>query len=516
MELLINIAMIMAGLVLGFILQELYFRFSEEKAKNDARSILFEAHREADRVLREADQKSRDETLQRKENCEKEIYAKKEELSEWEAELEEKEQTLTLHSEELEKREETLCGLREKLLEEENLARKKQQRLEKLLEEETKMLREVAGLSREDAVVRLLQKLEVELEQEAAAIIEKHLRHCREESNRKSMEILLMAIQRCAVEHTADSVVSNVDIPNDEMKGRVIGRDGRNIRAFEKATGVNVIVDDTPGVIVVSGFDPLRREIARESMQRLVNDGRIHPARIEEVVENTSQEIHSIVMEVGRQAAYEANISNLKERQIELIGKMKFHLVGGQNLLQHTEEVVYLSAILAGELGLDITLAKRCALLHDIGRTADHFQEGSHAKVGADIAKRCHEELEVVNAIAAHHEEVPAQSLYAILLQIAHSVALKRPASRKEALARHLKRMEQLEDIVLSFEGVEQAYAIQSGREIRCVVKSEEIDDARAIKLAHEIAQKIERELSYPGEIKVSLERETRIIEYAR
>jgi len=513
---LIHLAIGMAGLILGFVLRVLWSRIMERNAKHDAATIIEEAQKEAEQLLKECELAARDEIFKKKEAFEAEMSAVRKELRVVEKRLMQKEETLNERAVQLEKRDQQLTQLKEHLEQESKQVQDRSHEIETIIEQEQRTLHEISGLSKEQATEILLKKLEEQMESDVAHLIEKTMARARMDAARKARDILALAVQRCAVEHTADNVVSTIDIPNDEMKGRIIGREGRNIRVFEKNTGIDVIVDDTPGVVVVSGFNAVRREIARKSMEKLILDGRIHPGRIEEVVESTKKEMAAIIMETGNQAAYDAGVTHLQTVEIELVGKMKFHLVSGQNLLQHTMEVVQLTAIMAGELNLDISLARRCALLHDIGRVSDETQEGNHAQVGADIAKRCKEHADVVNAVAAHHENVPARSLYAVLLQIAHTICLDRPGARKIALDRHLKRLQRLEDIALSFQGVDFAYAIQSGREVRCIVNATQLDDNKAILLARKIAQKIEEEMTYPGEIKVTVVRETRIIEYAK
>jgi ribonuclease Y len=515
-DFLINMAVAMAGLLLGFILRLIWSKFSEGSAGKDAAAIMENARKEAERIMKEAELTARDEAFRQKESCENEIASSRKELRNIEKRLIAREETVNERANQVEKKDSQLSELKEKLEQEHRELQHRSSELEELVRVEQRTLHEISGLTKQQATEALLAKMEEELEEDTVRLIEKSLSKAKAEAAQKARDILAMAVQRCAVEHTADNVVSTIDIPSDEMKGRIIGREGRNIRTFEKATGIDVIVDDTPGVIVVSGFNVMRREIARRAMEKLILDGRIHPARIEEVVEATKKEMQDIIIEAGKQAAYEANVHNLHPIELELLGKMRFQMAMGQNLIQHTLEVVQLVTIMASELNLDAQLARRCALLHDMGRASDENTESNHAEAGASIAKRCKEPLEVVNAIAAHHEGVPARSLYAILLQIAHSISLDRPGSRKPFLERHLKRLQRMEDLALSFPGVETVYAIQAGREIRCIVNAKEIDDKKAMSLCRSVARKIEEELTYPGEIKITVVRETRIIEYAK
>lgn len=504
------------GFCIGFPIHWLYKKIQDEKHGTTVTAIRENARKQAEQILKDAEITTRTMALQQKEALEQELAQARKELREVEKRLNCKEENLNHRLRQLEKREARVQEMEQEIAKNEKNIQADTAELEKTLQAELKALQEISGYTKEQAQEMLLARLQEEAEQEAAELIQAIMTRAKAEAEEKACQILAMAIQRCAVEHTANSVVATVDLPNDHMKGRIIGREGRNIRTFEKVSGVDVIVDDTPGVVVVSGFDPIRREIARRSMEKLILDGRIHPARIEEVIEETQKEMERLLDETGKQAAYDLNILDVPPREISLIGKLKFQSVMGQNLLHHTMEIAYLVSVMAGELHLDIALAKRCALLHDIGRAVDHTYEGSHALIGAEIAKRCEEGEEVVNAIAAHHEEVPADSLYAVLLQTAHKISLERPGALKEHWDRHLKRLERLENIALSFKGVESAYAILAGREVRCIVNASEVNDFKAIHLCRNIAKKIKEEFVYSGEIKVVVVRETRIIEYAK
>lgn len=513
---LIHLTIGLAGLLLGFMLRLFWSKIVSDNARYDAIEILDHAKKQAEQLLRESELAAQTEMFKKKELFENEMAAIRRDLRASERRLMQREENLNERNQQLEKRDQQLIQLREHLEEENKKTKLRAEELEKIIEMEQRTLHEISNLTKEQAIQVLLKKLEDQLESEVAHLIEKTMTKARLEAERKARDLLALAVQRCAVEHTADNVVSTIDIPSDEMKGRIIGREGRNIRVFEKSTGIDVIVDDTPGVVVVSGFNAIRREIARRSMEKLILDGRIHPARIEEIVEDSKKELAGVIQETGNQAAYDANVHNLHPQEIELVGKMKFQMINGQNLLQHTMEVVELCAIMAGELNLDVAIARRSALLHDIGRVTDESEEGTHAQIGADIAKRYKEHPDLINAIAAHHEQTSARTLYAVLLQTAHSLCIDRPGARKIALDRHLKRLQRLEDLALSFSEITTAYAIQSGREIRCIVNTQEIDDNKAIILARKLAQKIEEDMTYPGEIKVTLVRETRIVEYAR
>ncbi len=377
-------------------------------------------------------------------------------------------------------------------------------------------LHEVTGLSREEATKKLLDMLQQELNQEAGALVLKHLKRVEEKCKEQGREILLTSLQRYAAAHTAESTTSTIGIPNDEMKGRIIGREGRNIRSFEKETGVDVIIDDTPGVVVVSGFDPVRREVARIALAKLIADGRIHPSRIEEVVQETNAEVEEFVHKQGELACQEVDIQGLPVRIVDLLGRLHFRTSYSQNVLRHSIEVAFLSGMIAEMIGLDGTLARRCGLLHDIGKAADHDLEGGHPKIGADILKRHGECAEVVHAAFGHHDEIVTEYPYTMVVATADACSASRPGARRETLERYIKRMEELETIAGEFPGVAQAYAIQAGREIRVIANARETDDATAAKICRDIAKAFEQRLTYPGEIKVTLVRESRFTELAR
>jgi ribonuclease Y len=371
-------------------------------------------------------------------------------------------------------------------------------------------------MTREEASERLLKLIESELEQDIGNRVLKHERRVNEICDQKSQEIILTAMQRYAAAHTADSTTSTVDIPNDEMKGRIIGREGRNIRAFEKATGVDVIIDDTPGVVIVSGFDPVRREVARQSLDKLIADGRIHPSRIEEIVAETEKELEKYIRRKGQEAAEEVNISGLHERIIYMLGRLHFRTSFSQNVLRHSVEVAFLSGLMAEMTGLNPDIARRAGLLHDIGKAADHELEGGHPKIGADLLKRHGENEFVVHAALGHHDQLTSEYPYTLLVATSDACSASRPGARRESLERYIKRMEELESIAKGFEGVEQAFAIQAGRELRVIVSSRDTDDSKAAKVCRDIAKAFEQQLTYPGEIKVTVVRESRFIEVAR
>jgi metal dependent phosphohydrolase len=384
----------------------------------------------------------------------------------------------------------------------------KSAQLDDLIQEEKNTLYRVSGLSADDAEKLLLNRLEKELERECASLIEKYTNKAKDEAEKNAISIVGTAIQRYTANNTIDNVVSTIELPGDEMKGRIIGREGRNIRAFEKATGVDVIVDDTPGIIVLSGFDGVRREVARLAMKKLIVDGRIHPARIEEVVQETEKDIEQIILETGKQTSFELGIHDLHPEIIKLLGRLRYRTSYGQNQLQHSIEVSHLAGVLAGELKLDAQIARRCGLLHDIGKALSADVEGTHAIVGADFAKRYDEKPEIINAIASHHEEVPSETVYSVLINAADAISASRPGARRETLEKYVKRLEKLESVAMSFSGVESAFAIQAGREVRVIVHPDKVSDSLASKICYDIAKNIEEELEYPGEVTVTVIRE--------
>lgn len=503
------------GVVVGF-LPYVLTALLRKSAGRRSSVILGEAKRRAEEIVKGAQLSAKEQMIKRKEEIESELRDTRNELRKWEKRLTKREDSLDNKVDILNKKERFIERAEQDLKNRGERLRKKEAQLDKIIEEEREVLHKVSSLSREEAERLLLERLERELDHETSMLIAKRIEQAREEAGHEARKILATAIQRVAAEHTQEAVVSTIDLPNDEMKGRVIGREGRNIRAFEKATGIDLIVDDTPGVVVVSGFDSVRREIARRALEKLIADGRIHPTRIEEVVENTKKEVNDLIMNTGKQVAIEVDLHGLHPREVMLLGRLKFRTSYGQNVLQHSIEVAHLCGIIAAELGLDVKLAKRCGLLHDMGKAVDHEVEGGHQQIGADLARRYKEAPEVVNAIAAHHEDEPIMSSYAVIVQAADAISASRPGARREALEKYIKRLERLEAVASSFDGVRNAYAIQAGREVRVLVDPERVDDEIAAKLARDIAKRIQEELAYSGEIKVTLLRETRIIEYAK
>lgn len=479
------------------------------KSEEEAKKIIEEAKKDAESKKKEAILEAKEEVHRLRTDLEKESRERRNEIQRLERRTIQREESLDKKSAVLERKEENL--------------NKKQQEVE-ILEssiqdvytKQREELERLSGLTSDEAKQILLDEVRKEIKHEAAIMIKEVEQKAKEEADKKAREIITYAIQRCAADHVAESTVHVVSLPNDEMKGRIIGREGRNIRALETLTGVDLIIDDTPEAVILSGFDPIRREVARIALEKLIVDGRIHPARIEEMVEKAKKDVENDIKEEGEQATFETGVHSLHIEILKLLGRLKYRTSYGQNVLKHSVEVAYLAGLMASELGMDPTLAKRCGLLHDIGKAVDHEVEGPHALIGAELAKKYHESPIVVNAIAAHHGDVESQSLEAVLVQAADAISAARPGARRETLEAYIKRLEKLEEIANSYEGVEKSYAIQAGREIRIMIKPEEIDDAGAIEVARDIVKKIESELEYPGQIKVNVIRETRAIEYAK
>lgn len=493
----------------GYWLQKKAAEAKIAQAKDVAREIIAEAQREAEARKREAILEAKEELLRGRNDLEKEVRDRRAEVQRLEKRLLQKEESLDRKSEQMERKEEAL-EQRERELE------KTREELTRLQMEQRAQLERLAGLSAEEAKQLLLKEVENEARYEAALLIKSIEDEAKQEGERRAREVVALSIQRIAADQVAETTVSVVNLPNDEMKGRIIGREGRNIRALETLTGVDLIIDDTPEAVILSGFDPVRREIARIALERLMADGRIHPARIEEMVAKAEKEVEQAVREAGEQATFETGIHGLHAELIRLLGRLRYRTSYGQNVLKHSIEVAHLAGIMAAELGADVTLAKRAGLLHDIGKAVDHEMEGSHVQIGVEVLKRYRESSAVIHAVAAHHGDEEAKSIVAVLVAAADAISAARPGARRETLETYIKRLEKLESIADSFEGVEKAYAIQAGREIRIMVKPEKIDDVMAVKVARDIVQKIESELEYPGQIKVTVIRETRAVDYAK
>lgn len=512
----LGIFTVLISLLLGYFIRKYAAERKVKSAEAHAREVVQVADKEAENIRREAKLEAKDLLYKTRADFERETKETRQRFSALERRLLQKEENIDRKVDILDRKERDIHFRERNITSREKQLEIKNRELANLIEEEKQRLQRVSGLTVEQAKQILLQRLEREAKLEAAAMVRRTEEEAKEVADKKSREIVSLAIQRCAADHTVESTVSVVSLPNDEMKGRIIGREGRNIRALEISTGVDVIVDDTPEAVTLSGFDLVKREIARIALERLISDGRIHPARIEEVVARVKREMEANIREEGKRAAFDTGVHRLHPEEIKLLGRLKYRTSFGQNVLQHSKEVAYLLGVMASELGIDFALARRVGLLHDIGKAVDHEVEGTHANIGAELAKRYGESGLVVNAVAAHHQDVPATSLLAVLVQAADAISATRPGARRETLESYVKRLQKLESIADSFKGVEKAYAIQAGREVRVIVQPSKMSDAEAVVLAGELRKKVEEGLEYPGQIKITVIRETRAIEYAK
>ncbi len=509
----ICVAVCILSLVLGALLGiQIRKRISEKEissAEEEAKRIINESIKSAESKKREALVEAKEEILKSRNDFEREVKEHRADLQKQERRLQQKEENLDRKLENAEKKEETLqTKLNDLDAAREEVATVKKTQME--------VLERISGFTAEEAKNYLIAQLETEVTHESAMKLREIEAQFKEEADAKAKEILSLAIQRCAADHVAEATVSVVPLPNDEMKGRIIGREGRNIRTLETMTGVDLIIDDTPEAITVSCFDPVRREIARLALEKLIQDGRIHPARIEEMVEKAKREVDATIKSEGERAVFETNVHGLHPELIKLLGRMKYRTSYGQNVLNHSIEVSHLAGLLASEIGADVTQAKRAGLLHDLGKSIDHEVEGSHVQIGVELARKYHENEAVIHAIEAHHNDVEPHTIVACLVQAADAISAARPGARRENLENYIKRLEKLEEVTSSFPGVEKAFAIQAGREVRIMVSPDKVSEDQMVLLAREIAKKIEDELEYPGQIKVNMIRETKVIEYAK
>jgi ribonuclease Y len=500
---------VMAGATTSFLISKTIDNARVSGVRNQTITLLREAAEAAERIKKDRVTEAKDEIFKLRQDAERDIRERRGELQRAERKLEQKEENLDRKLDKVGHKEEELRSKHEEL--ERRIAE-----VEGVLRQQLARLEEIAGMTQGEARDVLLRKTEEEAQYVIGLRLKELEEKAKRESDRKARDIVITAIQRCAVEHALDATVSVVPLPTDDMKGRIIGREGRNIRAFETLTGVDLIVDDTPEAVTLSSFDPIRREVARLSLERLITDGRIHPARIEELIEKATRDVEERIMEAGEAALLETGIKNMHTELIHTLGQLKFRFSYGQNALSHSLEVAHVSGIIASELGIDEEMARRAGLLHDLGKAVDHQVEGSHAIIGADLARRFGERPEIINAIASHHENVEMKSIYDIIVACADAISASRPGARRESLDAYIKRLEKLEEVAQAFNGVNKAYAIQAGREVRVLVTPNNTDDGTVHKLAYDIARKIEEEMKYPGQIKVTVSRETRATEYAK
>ena len=513
MDIVINIAVFLISAVIftfvGMYIRKKVAESKMESAENEAKKILEMANIEAENKKKEEIFKAKEEIMNARKDLDQEIRERRGEVQSQERRLIQKEENLERKLDNMEKKEKDLERKHQEIDEKKN-------EIEEVLNKQMEELQKISGLTKEDAKKQLLSEMETQLTAEKANLVRSMENQVKETADKTAKEVIGYAIQKCAADHTSETTVSIVALPNDDMKGRIIGREGRNIKTLETLTGIDLIIDDTPEAVVISGFDPLRREVARIALEKLIEDGRIHPAKIEEMVEKAKEEINQIIKEEGERAILETGVVSLPQDLTLLIGKLKYRTSYGQNVLNHSIEVSNLARIMAEELGLDSTLARRAGLLHDIGKALDHDMEGTHVELGVEVLRKYKENENVINCVQAHHGDVEPKTIEAVLIQAADAISASRPGARRETLEAYIKRLEQLENIADSFEGVDKSFAIQAGREIRIIVKPEKVDDNQMTLMAREIAKKVEDEMEYPGQIKVNVVRETRVIDYAK
>ena len=507
---------LIVGLFVGYLIRKSIAEAKISSAETLAKQIVEEAYRNADAAKKEALLEARDENHKLRQQAEDELRDRRAEFQKQENRLTQKEENLDRKSDTLDSRELSLEKREEALAEKQQQIEQMESKVDAMIAKQETELERISGYTTDQAKQIILERIEKEVKHESALMIKESETRAKEEADKKAKSLLSLALQRCAADHVAETTVSVVNLPNDEMKGRIIGREGRNIRTLETLTGIDLIIDDTPEAVILSGFDPIRREIARLALEKLVQDGRIHPARIEEMVDKARREVDEYIREVGEETTFEVNVHGLHPDLVKILGRLKYRTSYGQNVLKHSTEVAYLSGLLAAELGEDVTLARRAGLLHDIGKAIDHEVEGSHVEIGKELAMKYKEHEVVINSIASHHGDEEATSIISVLVAAADALSAARPGARSETFENYIKRLEKLEEISESFEGVEKSYAIQAGREIRIMVKPDEVDDLESVRIAREIRNRLEGELDYPGHIKVTVIRETRAVEYAK